>query len=330
MLTSTILSFFFLGQAYGSLVGDITLTKKDASLESTMRRYVDSIIEPVPVTKRQDVTSPSNVTEWNDHVLAACTAQLQTLNGVASNPSGISACYNLQYWDNTTGIFHADLRLYMVAPASGSFADIAAQQVKVDLSYSGANVSSVPNSALKRREDLPELASPELEKRQVPTPILTHSYAFYGQLHKELLTSDEYVQPHPTFPSPKLTSTSSAVEQALVPVVTLTGVNAQGQTVNTSLSTTDASFIVGAFSQKTVITQAVVAAPGQTLVAGPGEQFVMPGTKILITPVGAIVTGIWTLLFVATVGYGTVRRMQFKDQYRRRVARATAGKIVTI
>jgi hypothetical protein len=68
----------------------------------------------------------------------------------------------------------------------------------------------------------------------------------------------------------------------------------------------------------------------QTLVVAPGEPFVVPGTHILITPIGGIVTGTWALLLIATITYGTVGRMRFKDHYRRRVARATRGNLATI
>jgi hypothetical protein len=68
----------------------------------------------------------------------------------------------------------------------------------------------------------------------------------------------------------------------------------------------------------------------QTLVVAAGEPFVVPGTHILIAPIGGIVTGAWALLLIATITYGTVGRQRFKDQYRRRVARATRGYVATI
>jgi hypothetical protein len=119
-----------------------------------------------------------------------------------------------------------------------------------------------------------------------------------------------------------------------VPTVTLSGTNAQGQAASTTLSMTEAAFLVGYFStSQKAVTQANVAtaqAPMQTLVVAPGQTFVLPGVHILIAPIGGIVTGTWALLFALTVGYGTVSRMQFKEQYRRRVARMTKGRVATI
>lgn len=96
---------------------------------------------------------------------------------------------------------------------------------------------------------------------------------------------------------------------------------------------TEAAFLVGTFSQQKSVTQANVAQgqpPMQTLVVGPGQKFVLPGTQILITPIGAAVTGSWALLLTVTIGYGTIMRMRFKEQYRRRVSRATKGRVATI
>jgi hypothetical protein len=118
-----------------------------------------------------------------------------------------------------------------------------------------------------------------------------------------------------------------------VPTVTLSGTDAQGQTASTTLSMSEAAFLVGTFAQQKSVTQANVAqgqAPMQTLVVGPGQKFVLPGTQILIAPIGGIVTGVWALLLAVTIGYGTIMRMRFKEQYRRRVTRATRGRVGTI
>jgi hypothetical protein len=191
MLSSTLTSFLFLGQVYGGILGDVTLMRRGNSMEDKMRRYVDSVVEPLQ--ERQSTAPPLNVTSWNQQTISACTTALSALNGVASNPSGIAACYNLPFWDNTTGQFHADLRLFMISQPSGSFANISPADVQVELSYSAATVSPVNNSALKRREDdlfsLP-LPRGELGKRQAQTPTLTQTYAFFGQVNQAVLSED--------------------------------------------------------------------------------------------------------------------------------------------
>ena len=309
------------------------LGKRDLA-EDQMRRYVESIIEPLE--ERDTPTSTVNITQWNESVLSACTTQLQSLNGDAGNPSGIAACYNIPFWDNSTGIFHADLRLFMISQPTGEFAGISAQNVQVDLAYTSATAQSVDNAALRRRDDsISLMARGEVGKRQTPT--LAQSYALYGKLDQDMLSTDMYVISLSLNLISNLTCTAfrSTLKNALVPTVTLTGTSPQGIQPNTTLSFTSSSFLVGSLSAPSSksVTQANVATqqtPLQTLVVGPGQQFVLPGTHILITPVGAIVTGVWALLLATTIGYGTVKRMQFKEQYRRRVAKVMQGRYDTI
>jgi hypothetical protein len=58
--------------------------------------------------------------------------------------------------------------------------------------------------------------------------------------------------------------------------------------------------------------------------------FVLPGTKIAIFPIGSIITGTWAVLFIGVIGWGTVGRMGFRENYRRRLARADRGGEKTI
>lgn len=57
--------------------------------------------------------------------------------------------------------------------------------------------------------------------------------------------------------------------------------------------------------------------PGQRLapLQVPGITIPLP----LLTPVGLVVTLIWTVAFVLTVAYGTYNRIRFREQYRRRI-----------
>jgi len=306
-------SLLFISQVSAGLLGDATqLVRREDTMEEKMKRYVDSIIEPME--RRQTATGDGkiNVTAWDIQTAAACTAQLSVLNGTSSNPSGLAVCYNIPFLDNTNGVFEADLRLYMVAAPTGDFANIASSNVQVGLSYSGATVSAVNASTLKRRSDVTSLISwprdeKNVQRRAAMTPMLVQSYAFVGQINKNIL----------------LASMGTAdLEKALTPTVTLTGQEPTGQTVNTTLSSDEATFVSGIFAEPGIGTKAQVAPPMQTLVVAPGAPFVVPGLNILIYPVGGIITGIWTVLFIATLAYGTIGRMQFREQYRRRSARA--------
>lgn len=123
---------------------------------------------------------------------------------------------------------------------------------------------------------------------------------------------------------------SAALQQVLVPTVSLTGTESTGAKVNTSLSSNEATFVNGVFAAQATVTKAQVAAPIQTLVVASDAPFVVPGLNILIVPIGLIITSIWTVLFVGTIAYGTVGRMQFREQYRRRSARAEKGDLARI
>lgn len=65
-------------------------------------------------------------------------------------------------------------------------------------------------------------------------------------------------------------------------------------------------------------------------VAVGGEVFVVPGMTIQVAPIGPIITGVWTAALLGTVGWGTVGRMGFRENYRRRKARAEGAGVVRI
>ena len=170
-------------------------------MASVARRYVDSIVEPIPAIERRQTSGTGvNATEWDAQTTAACNSALTALNGVANNPSGMAVCYNLPYLQNSTGVFEADLRLYMVAAPTGDFASIASSNVQVGLTYTGATVSAVNASSLKRGVDaggVSLISWPRDDSRVMKrvTPTLVQAYAFVGQINKDLLATnmDTYV-----------------------------------------------------------------------------------------------------------------------------------------
>lgn len=91
--------------------------------------------------------------------------------------------------------------------------------------------------------------------------------------------------------------------------------------MDTTLSSTEATFVTGVFSDQVNAT-AVAATAASASATAAVTPFVLPGTKILIFPIGAIITGTWAALGVATVAYGTVGRIRFREHHRSRLARA--------
>lgn len=165
--------------------------------EELYRRYVDDVIEPVERVKRQTSTTASgstNASTWDATASASCVAALEKLT-TASNPSGLAVCYNVPSLDNTTGVFEADLRLYNISPPTGAFADIAADQVMVGLSFAGATVQAVNASTLKRSAagTVSLISWPRDEsamRKRVTNPTLVQDYAFVGQVDQKLLTTN--------------------------------------------------------------------------------------------------------------------------------------------
>ncbi|CCU77307.1 hypothetical protein BGHDH14_bgh03973 [Blumeria hordei DH14] len=252
--------------------------------------------------------SGMNLTEWEEMTKAACTESLGALNGKINNPSGMAVCYNLPFLDNSTGVFEADLRLYMIANPSGGFVNIAADKVQVGLTYDGATVTPVNASSLRRRvEDsfLPLASWPQevamgIAKRAM-TPRLIESYAFIGQINKTLL---------PTI------NDQTSLQKVLIPMVSLSALDTTGATINTSLSKDGITFVNGVFSGPFLPTKATLAPPIQTLVVSKDAAFIVPGLNFLIFPIGLVITGLWTIAFVSTIGYGTIRRTQHRDDFR--------------
>lgn len=109
-----------------------------------------------------------------------------------------------------------------------------------------------------------------------------------------------------------------------MPILTLTAVNATGQTISTNVSSNEAAFVTGVFSKEIIMSDfALASAAVDAVVEGLRNgtvAFVLPGVQILIFPVGLIITSIWLVLGVAAYGYGTYMRIAYAEQFKRRSA----------
>lgn len=92
----------------------------------------------------------------------------------------------------------------------------------------------------------------------------------------------------------------------------------------------EASFVTGVFADQPVSTASSGTPAFTSAVIDHKIKFVMPGTTLGIFPVGLVITGSWAVAFVAVVGYGTVGRLRFREQYRRRIKREMARAIKMI
>lgn len=119
---------------------------------------------------------------------------------------------------------------------------------------------------------------------------------------------------------PRLTTNRTTLQPLLIPQIELNATNPSGQQVRATLASDDASFVNGIFAKQASAAPASASAP----------PFVLPGTTLAFFPTGLLITCIWMIGFVGSVGLGTFGRIQFRDQYRRRVKNEAARNVRTI
>ncbi|KAK4161520.1 hypothetical protein QBC43DRAFT_337187 [Cladorrhinum sp. PSN259] len=276
--------------------------KEIAKLSIMARGYIE-----VRQTTGQGSNTPLNpdgtinMEAWNEEANRACRESLRAIQA-ATNPSGACVCYNLPALNNVTGAFRADLRLFQLSQPTGTFSGIPQDKIEVGLTYQGASVS--PDSS-------PRAAAPGSNNgtnaNEVP---LLQSYSFVGQIDDDAMEDG---------------ITMAQLQALVMPVVTLSGTNGNGEQVSTNVSMNEAAFVAGVFSQDVVMStfrQAELAVEEEMERLKNGEiAFVLPGVQILIFPIGLIITSIWTIVGCSVYAYGTFARYNFRESHRRMVAR---------
>ncbi len=173
------------------------LHRRDASLNDQLGRSANRMMkrldrrqqpdngasEPAASTLPQSgQASQLDLQAWNDATSESCMAAVAAMSE-ASNPSGITVCYNVPFLDNSTGVFEAELRLYNVSPPFDDWAGVRLQDISVSLSYLGAEVQATENN-FNRRSVVPS----SLQKRQErsgPQPLKVLTYV--GRINRDLI-----------------------------------------------------------------------------------------------------------------------------------------------
>jgi hypothetical protein len=121
-----------------------------------------------------------------------------------------------------------------------------------------------------------------------------------------------------------LTFPSAQFKAILTPNITIYAANpVTSQNVSSELSSTEASFNAGLFTTSSgslTDPSFLLDNPAEKIIAaeqGLPTPYIVPGLSLGVFPTGLIVTGAWMLIFFITVGYGTLGRIKFRDQYRR-------------
>ena len=129
-----------------------------------------------------DVSS-SDIALWNEQTSAVCLDALRSIDGDSTNPSGISVCYNLPFFDEETGVFQAELRMYNVSAPFDEWQGVVAADIALELSFTGASAQIVNNPPsrrrLLRRQDLQQ-SSPEEMK----------VLSYIGQVDEDVVEAD--------------------------------------------------------------------------------------------------------------------------------------------
>ncbi|KIV83383.1 hypothetical protein PV11_05414 [Exophiala sideris] len=262
-------------------------------------RDVDRILrrEPQPQSSGTlSVAQPSNMT--NATIASACVDALGPLTSV-TNPAGLAACYNIIQYDATQGAFTADLRLYSMFPATGSFEGLAVNDLQIGLMYPA---STMFQSITKRRKR-------NIEERDASNAFEIQQYSLFGTFESNLDLT-------------KLNDTQ--VMSLMLPTIMLNAVDSSGNPIAANVTETDGAwFVVGQF--KDDFKSGLVSPTVATAAIATAAPFVLPGRTFGIFPIGFIVTGSWTVLFLIAYGIGTLGRIKYRSAYRKRKA-AQAGR----
>lgn len=261
-----------------------------------------------------------NMEAWNNAANTACREALRSLS-LASNPSGACVCYNLPALNNVTGAFEADLRLFQLNEPTGDFAGITQDKIEVGLTYRGASVSPIDAAEASRAVAPGGIAARQDNAGNVTDDSLRllQSYLFVGQIDKEAMEGG---------------ITMAQLQALVMPVVTLKAVDGNGQTVSTTVSSNEAAFVAGVFSQEVVMSTfrlAELAVEEEVARLKNGTTaFVLPGVQVLIFPIGLIITSLWLVIGVTAYAAGTYARYNFRESHRRMMARVEKGKVARI
>ncbi|KIW08714.1 uncharacterized protein PV09_00658 [Verruconis gallopava] len=260
-----------------------------------------------------------NSTQWTAEAESSCMTAVMNLKGQASNPAGLAVCYNVPYLDQQKGVFEAELRMYNVCAPTGDFVGIPATDMMVTLSYAGATIQQLNGSQVPVKRSIVErqmftttssvaTTTSVAATNGIMMPVQVAVRQYVGQVNKDLLAQG---------------MNTTEYQAVLVPQISISGMNPVSQkSVNTTLSSTEASFNAGVFVKAATNAndpQSILGKPAEEIAAaaaGLPTPFVVPGLALGVFPTGLIVTSIWTAIFLGVVGYGTFGRIQYRTQYR--------------
>ena len=149
-----------------------------ASAPTMSASAMSSTVAAPTVDAQMTAMSPDNSTD------AVCVKALSALNGNTSSASGMSICYNVLQFDDTTGNFQSVLGLYQVGAMTGDWVGVKQTDISVGVVYPGAMIAQENADPTKRDSVMARgwvvHTSAVLEKRAAP--MMMKDMVFVGQV----------------------------------------------------------------------------------------------------------------------------------------------------
>ena len=160
-----------------------------SSLDDNQRRQLSSATTTNPPASSTSDTSEGKLPA-DEATQRACVQALSALNGVPSNPTGMSMCYNVDYFDQQSGTFESTLLIYEIGSPAGDWGSMPSSSMSVQIDFPGAaaapasavtaNNTTAPPKKRSNKENRAETRS-QLVRRDVPQ--LKSDEAFEGQIN---------------------------------------------------------------------------------------------------------------------------------------------------
>ncbi|KAL1956626.1 hypothetical protein VTO42DRAFT_6973 [Malbranchea cinnamomea] len=287
--------------------------------------------------RRSDNNGPQNELDsvlryeqqYNASVAAACRDAVGLLRHVA-NPLGLVACYNVPFFDNTTGKFVAEVRYYQASDQRDEFAGIPLSALVFEVTVPQAELS--PAHPLEGAHNHDSDSDSDSDSS---TPPMVYRSQHIGYLNSMLQLDKLSLGDLRILLIPNITVLASS-----------RGTRDPGTTsINASLSSDTLSYLVGLFTPNASsmspftpsfpsspsppainITLAAATARLPAILESAAPEFKLPGTTLASLPVSLVITGVWTTVLVSVVGWGTWDRWRFRRYYRTRIRVAAVGR----
>jgi hypothetical protein len=151
-----LLSLHGLAAFASNLLNKIELPVRPRSLDDLLHREAWVVVDKEqdaskraePLDRRMSVTraTATNASTFDEQAFNQ-SATVACMNAVSNyseavNPSGMVACYNIAFYDNSTGVFQTDVRLYQKSDPTGNFVGVAPSDYSMSFSIPEATLSA--------------------------------------------------------------------------------------------------------------------------------------------------------------------------------------------